>query len=123
MRSRYVYRPGHPKANERGFVNVEDLGDYGEESRALDAPILAGRFYENTHGTDPEKTDIGSRRKYHDWLKRKDLVPLSETKNMRAEAAKVRAAAHTEDGGYDRKQRRDDIGRAFYEVLDKGKRR
>lgn len=71
---RYVSRPGHPKASKWGFVDVNDLGP--EPELAANAPILAGRFYENTAATDG--TDIGSRRKHRDYMKAKGWTTSSD---------------------------------------------
>ena len=50
--------------------------DYRPPERALDAPILAGRFYENTAATDG--TDIGSRRKHREYMKAHNLTTYDD---------------------------------------------
>jgi hypothetical protein len=107
---RWVYRPGHPKANERGFVAWEDLG-WEQEKRAVDAPILSGRFYENTAAQDG--TDIGSRRKHREYMKAKGVTVMSDYTGAWKNAAKERERAFSPD--WDKKQRREDVARAWYE--------
>lgn len=50
--------------------------EYVPPSRALDAPILAGRFYENTKATDG--TDIGSRAKHAAYMKANGIAAASD---------------------------------------------
>lgn len=64
----FLYRPGHPKANERGMINAKDLGDWDETGPlAINAGIMAGRFHENSKA--PDGTDISTRSKFRAWMK------------------------------------------------------
>ena len=67
MRGRWVI-------NEEG--ELVDANDYTPPSRALDAPIMAGRFYENVSSTDG--VDIGSRKKHREYMKQRDLAPADD---------------------------------------------
>jgi hypothetical protein len=111
---RFFHRPGHPKANERGIVSEEDLGSWDEEHMALHAPIVMDRHYENMAATDG--TDIGSRRKHREYMKRHNLAIADDFKETWAKAAKEREKVYT--GEHDRKGRREDIERAWYEVTN-----
>jgi hypothetical protein len=75
MGRKWVYKPGHPKANERGFVAWEDYGG-GPETKALDAPVMSGRFYENVSTIDGK--DIGSRQKYRNYMKEANVTHSSD---------------------------------------------
>jgi hypothetical protein len=106
---RYYYRPGHPKANERGFVSGADLNEY-EAPQALNAPILMDRFYENTCATDG--TDIGSRRKHRDYMRRNNVTVASDFAGTWDAAAREREAIRK--GENDRRERREQVERAMH---------
>jgi hypothetical protein len=108
---RYIYRPGHPKASKNGFVAEVDL-DMQPESLAIHAPVLAGRFYENTAATDG--TDIGSRRKHREYMKRNGLAMADDFKKEWSSAERERRAIQT--GEVDRKARREAVERAIYQL-------
>lgn len=112
MRRKWVYKPGHPKANERGFVSWEDYGG-SSETRALDAPVMVDRFYENTKATDG--TDIGSRRKHRDYMKANGLAPASDFSTGFYEKVK------RDDARQDAKELREVVSRATWEVFDEKK--
>lgn len=107
---KYVYKPGHPKASKNGFVAVTDLDNY-QESLAINAPVLSGRFYENTAATDG--TDIGSRKKHREYMKRNGLAMESDFRGEWQKAEKERQAIRT--GEIDRKARREAVERAIYQ--------
>jgi hypothetical protein len=108
---RYIYRPGHPKASKNGFVAEVDL-DMQPESLAIHAPVLAGRFYENTAATDG--TDIGSRRKHREYMKKHGLAMADDFKKEWSNAERERRAIQT--GEVDRKSRREAVERAIYQL-------
>ena len=110
-RSTFVYRPGHPRANERGFVNANELGEE-TSSVALNAPILSGRFYENVSATDG--TDIGSRKKHREYMKAHGLTIASDYTNTWKQAEKQREAV--KQGRLPSKTRREAIARALYRI-------
>ena len=70
----FVYRPGHPLASARGFVNVNELGP--EPEKAINAPICTDRFMENSQATDG--TDIGSRARRREYMKREGVTDKSD---------------------------------------------
>jgi hypothetical protein len=82
--------------------------------RALDAPILMDRFYENLAATDG--TDIGSRRKHRAYMKEKGWTTADDFSQTWAKEAEKRAAfMQGDDTAESRKDRREDISRALYE--------
>ena len=111
MGRKWVYKPEHPKANDRGFVTWEDYANQEPTFVALNAPILMDRFYENTQATDG--TDIGSRRKHREYMKQTGLAPSGDFSATYYDGLKRDA---TRD---DQKARREAVARATYEVLDR----
>lgn len=109
---KWVYRPGHPKASEHGFVAVEDLGDWQGTPDAVNAPILSGRFYEGAKST--EGVDIGSRAKHKAYMKEHDLAMFSDYNPDWYE--RVRKEQHRQE----KKDRREVLERAFHDI-DNGK--
>ena len=105
-RVRYLYRPGHPHANERGFV------DSAREHELIDLPV--GHFTDCYMNGDraPDGTDIGSRSKRRGWMKATGVADLSDFTETTAHAAKVREDFYTTGG--DHKERREAVGRAYY---------
>jgi hypothetical protein len=108
MGRKWIYKPSHPKANERGFVAWEDYG--GSEARAVDAPILMDRFYENTKATDG--TDIGSRRKHREYMKATGLAPTGDFSPQFYENQKKSERLA------DAKDRRETLAKATWEVFE-----
>ena len=112
MGRRYFYRPSHPKASPNGFVSQEDMG-WEPSKQAKFAPIMMDRHYENLAATDG--TDIGSRRKHQEYMKRNGVTVSSDFspsfyENIRKEQQR------TND-----RERREAVARATYEVLDRRK--
>lgn len=112
MRVRYYYRPDHPQANANGFVSSEEVGDI-EVKRAVDAPILAGRFYENVAAQDG--TDIGSRKKHREYMKANGLTITSDFTETWAKARQEREAVQRGTHNGERKAIREEVGRALYQ--------
>ena len=112
---KYVYRPKHPKASKHGFVAVTDLDDYQEESLAVNAPIMAGRFYENTSATDG--ADIGSRRKHREYMKSKGLAMASDFTNEWKAAERTREGIRSAE--YGRRERREAVERAAARIFNR----
>lgn len=115
QRGRSVYRPGHPLANERGFVSVADLRL--DETRALDAPVMAGRFYEGTVATDG--TDIGSRQKHQAYMKQHGLAHESDFRECGAKARAERERFYR--GEQDDKPYVEAVERSLYELEKRGR--
>ena len=110
MGRKWVYKPGHPKANERGFVAWEDYGN-SSETRAVDAPILTGRFFENQSTIDGK--DIGSRTKFKNYMKEAGVTHSSDYSEKFFEeqrASKERA---------DAKDRREAVSKAWWQHLER----
>lgn len=108
---RYVYRPGHPKASQYGFVAVADLEE-AAPALALHAPILSGRFYENTAATDG--VDIGSRKRHREYMKSRNLAMADDFKGQWSQDAKQREAIR--QGQNDRRERREAIERTIHQI-------
>jgi hypothetical protein len=118
---RYYCIPGHPHANERGIVPADKV-DLVEETHAVNAPVLSGRFYENQKMLDG--TDVGSRKKYHNYLDARGLAPVSDFKQTWSDAEKRRAKFYTEGGDErEHKARREIVGRAWYDHVVQGRKR
>jgi hypothetical protein len=80
---RYVHRPGHPKANDVGMVNVLDLGDDDspqEEGRS-GGNFIIDRWLEGT-ASPVDGSDIGSRRKRAEHMKIHGLVDADDYKGQ-----------------------------------------
>jgi hypothetical protein len=110
-RRRFVYRPTDPAANERGFVEITAEV---VEKRALDAPVLAGRFYENT-ASPIDGADIGSRRKHETYMREKNLALASDFSQVWAGQNEKRERLRREGHLPDR-SRREDVGRALHKL-------
>jgi hypothetical protein len=82
--------------------------EYQAPERAVDAPILSGRFYENTSTTDG--VDIGSRQKHRAYMRDRGLAPADDFSPGYYE--RVRKQAQDEH----RKERRETIARRLYEI-------
>jgi hypothetical protein len=81
---------------------------------AVNAPVMAGRFYENQSATDG--TDIGSRRKHRDYMRANGLTTADDYTQTWKKKAEERAAWYTQGGdAATRKQRREDVARAWHE--------
>jgi hypothetical protein len=111
MGKRYVYKPNHPRANERGFVDYAFIGSDSEEAR--NAPIMLDRFYENTTATDG--TDIGSRKKHRDYMRRMGVTHSSDFSSKWYENLRKDRERR------DKEERREAVARATYEVLERRK--
>lgn len=113
-RAFYVYRPGHPRASANGFVDTREL-DEEPVSLATNAPILSGRFYENTKAMDG--TDIGSRKKHRDYMKATGLAMAGDYQQTWQKQAERRGrVAAGEKGSVPSKTRREVIARKLYEI-------
>lgn len=105
---RFYYRPGHPRADDLGFVSADDLSEIPmEPPRALNAPVMVDRFYEGARATDG--TDIGSRAKHREYMKSHGVAPAGDFSPSWYEAQrKQREAAAA-------RERRETVGRIVYE--------
>lgn len=114
MRHRWVHRPGHPKANDMGMVNVLDLGDdAGPSSEASSgAAIIADRWREGSKATDG--TDISSRAKEREYMARNGLAHAADFPKY-WEKAEARRRDYMQRGDVGR-DLHETVGRAAYEV-------
>lgn len=115
-RERWVYRTG-----DNGEC-IKFRVDPDAPSEVLSGVLISmDRHLENTCATDG--TDIGSRRKRDEYLRRNGLTHADDYKQTWTKAAEERAKFFTEGGGErERAARREAVGRAAYE-LEKGRRR
>jgi hypothetical protein len=101
--------------------------EYRPPELALNAPICAGRFYENTAATTCDeqsrvlKVDIGTRQRHREFMRQRGLTTADDYTKTWEQAAKERKQFFT-DGG-DRKERKEQIGRIAYELRSKNARR
>ena len=110
--AKWYYRPGHPKANERGFVAEADMGIVPDQL-AKDAPVMPGRFYENTKATDG--TDIGSRWKHKEYMRQKGVTVTSDFTHEWYESERKKKELQ------EKKERREDVARAAWQVFEEKK--
>lgn len=87
---------------------------------ALNAPILSGRFYENSI-SPVDGSDIGSRRRYEEHNKRHGVTNASDYTKTHARAAAERekqrqSALSGKATGRDSAARREQLGRALYQA-------
>jgi len=97
------------------------IAEYKAPERAIDAPVMAGRFYENTCAPDAEKTDIGSRRKHQEYMKERGLTNPSDFRETWAKQEEARKAIRNGAPIMDPERRRE-IGKIAYEVEKRGRR-
>jgi hypothetical protein len=117
----FYYRPKHPRASPGGFVSADDLAEIPmEPEKAINAPIMVDRFYENTF-SHLDGRDIGSRRKHREYMKEKGLTTVDDFTETWAQAEKERQRVRA--GDFDRKERRELIGKLEYEVSKNARRR
>lgn len=98
---RYVHRPGHPKANDLGMVNVLDLGgeDGPRQEEHSGGNFMIDRYLEGT--TSPiDGSDIGSRRKRAEHMKAHGLVDAGDYRGEweKAKAERERFRRTGDDG-------------------------
>lgn len=104
---------GSPRAERGSWVWDVSQGklvpaeDYQPPSMAVDAPVLAGRFYENTVATDG--TDIGSRKKHREYMRVNGVTAASDYSAEYRERVKRSAERASE------MHLNDVVGRAVYE--------
>lgn len=114
MRRRYIYDP-----IGKVMVDVTDEKPLGHRAELRDYQKLLwnDRHYHNTRALDG--TDIGTRKKHNEYMKRNGLAMVSDFNQHWKTAEKKRAAVFA---GKD-PSRREDVARAFYQVENKRGRR
>lgn len=115
---------GEPKQGQKGRrwrwdTKLGKLVPAGfvEDRQAIHAGVMAGRFYENTKALDG--TDIGSRRKRTEYMRQRNLADTGDFKGVWEKADKERQSIRS--GDFDRKARREAVGRAWYELEKRGR--
>lgn len=112
---KYYFRPGHPKASGNGFVSETDLGDEPYEPKlAINAGIMAGRFYENL-GKTTDGVPINSRRDLREHMKRANVTHMSDFTETWKKAAKEREQHRQGGTERDRRERKEALARAIYQ--------
>lgn len=106
-RGRFVYRDGQ----------AVRVGEDFQGTRGLTAPV-SDLYMDGIAATDG--TDIGSRKKRHEWMKANNLADADDFKGTWEKAAKERAAYY--QSTHDTKEIRETVGRALYERRKKGRR-
>lgn len=109
-RAIYLYRPGHPKANDHGFINAGDLGDWTEKPPTL--MVYGESHYDGARATDG--TPIDTRRKHREYMKAHGLTTADDYTETWKKAEKDR-----KNIGAPNRERREQLGRAMYEVEKK----
>ena|GEM_PF-7054344 len=104
QRGRWVY-----DVRQQRLVPADE---YEPPARALDAPILSGRFYENVHTLD-DGTDIGSRAKYQAYCREKGVTAMSDFSDQYYD--NIHASRKRET----RKHRKAALDRAYWEKFQK----
>lgn len=90
--------------------SLEEIGsDYADPARGQ---INVDRHYENLGLQDG--TVVNSRRQHREYMRAKGLTLADDFKGTWAKQAQERESIRS--GTHDRKQRRDDIGRAIYNL-------
>jgi hypothetical protein len=103
VRGRWVYDERQQK-----LVSADE---YVPPNNALDAPIMAGRFYEGTVG--PAGEDLGSRAKHREFMRAKGLTTMDDFKETTPRAAAEKEPDHWRN----RKERGAVLDRAYYDVF------
>ncbi len=114
-RTRYVYRKNSETGEVEAFNVSEDfVGERRDGNHRSEEEV-----YGKVQATDG--TDLSTRRRHREYMARNGLTIADDYKGEWEKAAKVREQAATPGAGYDRKERREQIGRALY--AQKAKRR
>ena len=116
FREGYVRALGdHPPVRGKWVMTAHglvDANEYVPEPKAVDAPILAGRFYENMNAQDG--SDISTRARHKAYMREKGLTTIDDYKQQWAKQTAERAEiAH---GKLPSKTRREVIARKLYEI-------
>jgi hypothetical protein len=102
---RFVWSTTEKRLVPAGFV---------EEKKALDAPVMAGRFYENTK-SPIDGADIGSRKRHQTYMRDRNLAPSDDFKGVWAKEGEMKRRIR-EEGILPDRTRRDDVGRALHKL-------
>lgn len=114
-RRRFLYTQGGQPLPEP----VEVSEDFSDAPR----PTGDGLKFELEQVQGMKGERFGSRGAFDRYLSKNDLALHSDTASHVAKKQAERARAFTPGAGYDSKQRREDIGRALYQLETRGKRK
>ena len=106
QRGRWIWDPVQKKLVEPHL--------YRQQERALDAPIMVDRHMEGL-SSPVDGSDIGSRRKRKEHMKRHGLVDAEDYKGVWAKAAEERALTYQGKHPGQRKELRETLARTWYE--------
>jgi hypothetical protein len=112
-----LYRCGRCGADTYGALLASEAPAFNAPPTTV--PVVTDRHYEGIAATDG--TDIGSRVKRREYMRRNALADADDFKGEWSKAQKERDAMRR--GEHDRRERREAIGRAAYEVEKKNARR
>ena len=104
MRRKFIYN--------RVTKEMEEVSVTYEPERRADGALWNDRHYEGLKATDG--TDISSRTKHREYMKRNGLTTVDDFKNEWADASKKRADYYQGKGGG--AVTREDIGRAIHQL-------
>ena len=114
MRRRWLYTmAGQPLAEP---VELTEDAVLPEDTQA---PVYTDRYMEGLQATDG--TDISSRAKRREYMRRNNLADADDFKGTWAKAAQEGPRLF-EAKGYDKAARREAIGRALYNLEKRGRR-
>ena len=105
---RYIYRPDHPQASKYGFIPAHLDTEVVEKSGVQ---INVDRHYENLAMTDG--IVVNSRRQHKEYMAQRGLTLADDFKQTWKDNEVKREKMRT--GDFDRKERREALGRAAYE--------
>jgi hypothetical protein len=105
---RYLYRPDHPEASSNGFI--EAWKDTGAAVKSA-VQISVDRHYENLNLVDG--TVVNSRRQHREYMNARGLTLATDFKDTWKKGTEAREKMRA--GDFDRKERREALGRAAYE--------
>ena len=95
-----------------GLELVEVGNDYVPDT-GRSVVVVGDRHYDGLRASDG--TDISTRAKHREYMRRNGLTTIDDYKNEWSEAARRRAAHYT-DGSGDRPARLEDVARAVHEI-------
>jgi hypothetical protein len=104
------------QSREAPYSFIEVTADYIPEARNADATLWNDRSYDGLRATDG--TDISSRTKHREYMKKHGLTTADDFKNTWDKAAEQRAAYYTEGP---RKEVRQDLLRTIEQLQNRRK--
>lgn len=105
-RRRYIQDP-------KTLELIEVTSDYQAPTRNDTGALWGDRHYDGLQATDG--TDISSRSKHREYMKRNNLTTVDDYKETWAQAQKERERYYTQGGSI----KRADIERAMYQVMNR----